>query len=396
MGLFTRKDKSVVTAQYQPPVMGDYYGTNFNGFFGTGFGGSILRSEAMSVPAMARARGLICGIIGTIPLELFDKKTGAKIETPPPWVDQLDYRQPRSVTISWLVDSLLFYPQAYLEVMSEYADGRPQNMAWVSNDRVSQQVNKTSTIVLSYLVDGYPRPTSGVSSIVTIQSIAGDGLLTNGVQILRGAIDVQNAATIAAQTPQATGHLKNSGADLSPDKVQGLKDTWRSNRKSGATSYLTSTIDFIPNSYSPKDMLYNEAIQYFATQISRLCNLAAFWLDADADASSNTYQNRVDVRQDLVDMSLRPFLASIEDRLSMDDICPRGQVVRFALDATFLKNDPMTRLTVIEKMLSLGLIDVPEAQKLEGLAESGNNTPRLVKSDNITQLPKAIGDGNNG
>ena len=392
MGLFGRKDKGTIEAQFSPPVMGDSYSANFNSYYGSGFTGGVIRSQAMSVPAMARARGLICGIIGTIPLEMYDKKTGAKIETPPPWVDQLDYRQPRSVTISWLVDSLLFYPQAYLEVVDEYSDGRPSDMAWVSNDRVTPVLKDKNTVVNYYRVDGNERPISGIGSLITIQSIAGDGLLTTGASVLRGALDVQNAAMIAAQTPMATGHLKNSGADLPPDRVQALKDTWRSNRKSGATSYLTSTIDFIPNSYSPAEMLYNDAIQYLAAQIARLCNLPGYWLDAEVMAST-TYQNRVDVRQDLVDMSLRPFLASIEDRLSMDDICPRGQVVRFALDETFLRNDPLTRLNVIEKMLTLGLIDLPEAQKMEGLAESGSDTKPLSV---VRELPKAIGEGSNG
>ena len=62
----------------------------------------------------------------------------------------------------------------------------------------------------------------------------------------------------------------------------------------------------------------------------------------------------------------------------MDDICPRGQVVRFAIDETFLRNDPLTRLSVIEKMLQLGLIDLPEAKEMEGLADSGSESAPLA------------------
>ena len=365
-----------INAQYAPPVMSQA-GSNPWNTWGQDLVGPISRAEAMSVPAMARARNLICGVIATIPMELFDKKTGEKLSNQLPWVDQPDYRQPRSITIASTVDSLLFHPVAYWEVIKEYSDGRPADMAWVSNDRVSAKLKERNTVVDFYTVDGNPRPMNGVSSLITFQSIAGDGVLTTGAQTLRSAIDVQKAAAIAAQTPQATGHLKNTGADLTPEKVAELKATWKSNRQANAVSYLTSTLDFIPNTFSPAEMLYTEAIQYFATQIARLCNLSGYLLDAEV-TKSMTYQNVIDERKNFVDFTLRPFIASIEDRLSMDDICPRGQMVRFAIDETFLKSDPITRLTVIEKMLTLGLIDLPEAKEMEGLANSGSESAPLA------------------
>ena len=78
----------------------------------------------------------------------------------------------------------------------------------------------------------------------------------------------------------------------------------------------------------------------------------------------------------------------------MDDICPRGQVVRFAVDETFLRNDPITRLTVIEKLLQLGLIDISEAKDMEGLADSGSDSPMLslVPNQMDTPDPQAMGD----
>ena len=366
-----------IDAQFAPPIMGENFGTNFNGFFGQDYASPILRNEAMQVPAMARARNLICGVIATIPMELFDAKTGSKLDIQPPWVNQPDYRQPRSSTIAWTVDSLLFHPVAYWEVVQEYSDGRPADMAWVSNDRVSVITKSNNTVVDYYLVDGIKRPWSGLTSLITFQSIAGDGILATGGQTLRSALDIQNAATVAAQTPQATGHLKNSGADIPEAAVEALKSRWKANRKANAVSYLTSTIDFVPNSFAPKDMMYNEAIQYLSTQIARLCNISGYLLDAEVFRST-TYQNVIDERKNFVDFTLRPFIASIEDRLSMDDICPRGQVVRFAIDETFLRNDPLTRLSVIEKMLQLGLIDLPEAKEMEGLADSGSESAPLA------------------
>ena len=38
------------------------------------------RNIAMSVPAVARARNIICGTIGSLPLEQYNRLTGAHIE----------------------------------------------------------------------------------------------------------------------------------------------------------------------------------------------------------------------------------------------------------------------------------------------------------------------------
>lgn len=380
-----------INAQYNPPVMGENYGTNFNGYFGTSYASSILRNEAMQVPAMMRARNLICGVIAAIPLELIDKKTGSKIDVVPPWVDQPDYRQPRSTTIAWTVDSLLFHPVAFWEVVTEYADGRPSDMAWVSNDRVSAVLRNYDTVVDYYLVDGNKRPFSGAGSIITFQSINGDGILATAAGTLRAALDTQNAAAVAAQSPMATGYIQNHGSDIPEATVDSLLARWKAKRKANATAFLTSTLEYKTIGFSPKDMAYVESIQFFATQIARACNLSAYWLDADI-TTSNTYQNRIDVRKDLVDLTLKSFISSIEDRLSMDDICPRGQMVRFAVDETFLRNDPITRLAVIEKMLQLQLIDLPEAKEMEGLADEGNDSLSLVEDAKVLELPNAMGD----
>jgi phage portal protein BeeE len=122
--------------------------------------------------------------------------------------------------------------------------------------------------------------------------------------------------------------------------------------------------------YSPKEMMYNEASQYLATEIARLMNVPAYYISADMN-NSMTYQNIIDGRKEFVAYSLQPFISAIENRLSMDDVTRRGNSVRFALDATFLRADTLKRLEAIEKMLTLGLIDVEQAQSMEQLSPNG-------------------------
>jgi hypothetical protein len=85
-----------------------------------------------------------------------------------------------------------------------------------------------------------------------------------------------------------------------------------------------------------------------------------------------TYQNILDSRKEFVAYSLQPYLCAVEDRLSMDDITPRGHVVKFALEESFLRADTVKRLEAIEKMLALGLIDVEQAKEMEQMTPNGN------------------------
>ena len=361
-----------ISAQYGPPVMDATYGVNYwNNGSTYGYNDvAIDLNSALQVPSVAKCRNLICGIVAGIPLELYKKSTGEELGSPV-WLEQPDYRQPRSVTISYTVQSLLFYQVAYWEVTDVYAlDGRPSRFAWVQNDRVTVKLNKYNTEVDYYMVNNERRPDNGVGSIVTFQSL-NPGVLVSGARTIRAALDIERAASVAAATPIPSGHIKNSGADLPEPVVQGLLASWKAARASRSTAYLTSTLDYIPTQFSPKDMMYTDAIQSASTQIARLMNVPAYMLSADANASM-THQNILDARKEFFAYTLAPFVCAIEDRLSMNDITANGNMVRFAVDETFLRVDATERLATIEKLLSLNLITLDQAKEMEDLSPMGD------------------------
>jgi HK97 family phage portal protein len=364
------KKTETVQAQYAPAIMDTAYGY---GSFTTGVGnfpGGLDRNFAMQVPAVSRCRNLIAGVVSYLPLKLYKKSNGEELGNPL-WLDQPDYRQPRSVTISMTVDSLLFYNLAYWRCTELYADDlRPSRFEWVANNRVTYTTNKFGTEVEEYFVDGVRAPMSGIGSLITFQGLTGGGVLQTAARTIQAALDLEKAAAISAATPMATGFIKNTGADMPEAQVQGLLAAWKSARQNRSTAYLTSTLSYEPVGFSPKDMMYNEAQQYLATQIARAMNVPAYYISADMN-NSMTYQNIIDGRKEFVAYSLQPFICAIEDRLSMDDITPRGHVVKFAIEESFLRADTMKRLEALEKMINLGLIDVEQAKEMEQMTPNG-------------------------
>lgn len=370
MGIFSRfttpapQKESNLLAQYAPQVMSENYNLYNYGVLG------IRREDAMSIASVARCRNLIAGTIASIPLELYRKSTGEELGSPV-WLEQPSKSQPRSVTIAWSVDSLIFYGVCYWVVTELYADdGRPARFEWVANTRVTFDLNLENEYITQYYVDGKTVPMTGLGSLITFQAFD-EGVLSRGKELIRAAVDLNKAASIAASTPMPSGIIRNSGADLDPKEIQGLLAAWKTARNNRSTAFLTSTLEYQPTSFSPKDMMYDEAKQFMSTEIARMMNVPAIYLSADMN-SSYTYTNVLDSRKDFLAYSLQPYISAIEDRLSMDDITAHGNQVKFAITDTFLRQDPLAELAVIEKLLSLGLITPEQAMEMTDQTPNGN------------------------
>ena len=66
---------------------------------------AVDRSSAMSVPAVARARNIICGTIGSLPLQQYNRITGAHIE-PLRVINQPDPRVAGFVVYNWIAEDI--------------------------------------------------------------------------------------------------------------------------------------------------------------------------------------------------------------------------------------------------------------------------------------------------
>lgn len=362
MGIFSRNKPAVVEAQLAPSIMGENLPTLYNAIIPR-----VSRHDAMTVPSVARARNLICGTIAAIPLEYYKTSTGEEIAAPR-WIKQLTKNQPSFVTLAWIVDSLLFYGVSYLLVTERYAeDGRPAAFEWIANVRVTFTTDTYGLHVTQYYIDANP---VDMNDIVTIQGFD-EGVLDRGSRTIQAAIDVERAAAQNSANPQPAGFLKNSGADLPAAEVSGLLAAWKRARQNNSTAYLTSTLDYSPVAFSPKDMMYNEAVQNLSTQIARLCNVPAYYLSSEMNQSM-TYSNVQDERKSFLANSLQPFISAIEGRLSMDDISTAGHEVRFDIDKNYLRTEPLVELQVIEKLLQLQLITTEQAMEMTDMTPNGN------------------------
>ena len=118
-------------------------------------------------------------------------------------------------------------------------------------------------------------------------------------------------------------------------------------------------------------MQYTDSVQSYSTQIARTMNVPAYYLSSDQNTTM-TYANVQDERKQFYALSIEPYVQAIQQRLSMDDISTAGHQVKFAVYDSFLKNDPLVELQVVEKLLSLGLVTTEQAMEMTDLTPNGS------------------------
>jgi hypothetical protein len=116
-----------------------------------------------------------------------------------------------------------------------------------------------------------------------------------------------------------------------------------------------------------------EARNAAATMIGRLTNLDPVWVGAGVPGSSLTYTNRQDLYRQLLDLSLQPVMRQITDRLSMEDVTPRGHTVKFDTD-TFLRADTATLTALISQLVPLGVLSAEQGAQLLDLPTPTEST----------------------
>jgi len=356
-----------VYAQLEPNVYGSTFGVaSLNVPFTW-----ITRDEAMTVPAVARARNIVAGTLASLPLELYNSRDEELAK--PRWMRQPDPNSAYGTMMAWTIDDIIFSGSAFWQIIEVYKeDGRPSAFRYINSTRVTPEYNDNSTMVESYRVDNTRVPNNGLGSLITFQALD-EGVLKRGAATIKTAIALEQAAKRSADEPVPNGVLKNTGMDLPEDQVMNLLARFKAARNTRATAYMTSNLEYQPMQFDNTQLQLVESRKAMQTMIAQMMNVPAYLLDAETGGSL-TYNNAEGQKRYLVDFSLRNIITVLENRLSMDDVTIQGQHVRFDLD-DFLRGNPTERAAFYRDVVPLGILTVDEAREMEDLSPAPRSTP---------------------
>lgn len=334
-------------------------------------GQALTRATAMQVPAVVKALKTFTAPISAFGLREYkdDEPIQAR-----PFLSCPCATLPYSGIMTRTVTDLLLFDRAYWRITGRAWDGFPNQIELMRVEDVSDSVEFNAGI------DENSAPPSDTfyhlgnrvptRDVIKFYGDGTGGWLKVGASSINTAAALEAAVLMYAQSPIAQVVLKNTGADLPADQVDALLEAWESARADRSTAYLNATIDAQSLGINPSEMQLTQARNAAAIQVARIANLDPIWTGAGVPGSSLTYSNRIDLYRQLLDTALTPVMRQISERLSMNDVTPRGHSVRF--DVTeFLRSNPTQLAELIEKLLPLGIIDAQEARLILDLPQLG-------------------------
>ncbi len=312
------------------------------------------RRMAMSMPPLAKARNLLCATGGRLPLRARDR-LGARDEA---LLAQPEPGRPAYVTWSWVIDALIWWGRAWLVVTDRYAEtGRPRSVRWVPEWDAT--TDSTGTLTEANGVPVSP------AEVIRIDGHH-EGVLHFAAHSIREAEAISRATLNAARNPVPSVELHQTGGDPIPaDEVDRLRKQWGRARQGehGGVAFTNQQIEARMHGQAAEQLLLG-ARNAIALDLARAVGVPAWLVDATVEGSSLTYSNVPSRSRELIDFGLMPYLASIEARLSMDDVTAHGVAVRFDTSA-LLRGDFRDRMDAYKAAQDSGIYTTDELRQME-------------------------------
>jgi HK97 family phage prohead protease len=330
----------------------------------------VSREMALQVPAVQRARTLICGSLGTLPIRVFgpDRREVAGVTYLAP---QPDPELAQSVTMARTYEDLLFEAESWWQVTKFGWHSFPVEAQHVEYGRVAVHSDQV-------YIDGRP---VDQSTLIRFDS-PNPPLLVHAARAIRTCLLLDQAAALYARDPQPLGYFSPAdGADsIDDDDVGELLDDWNDQRSKNAWAYLPASLKANTLGWNPEQLQLADQRQHAVLEIARAAGLEAE--DLGVSTTSRTYANREQRNQDRINFTLGAFTCAVQERLTMRDVLPRGYVTRIDY-AGFLRGDTLTRMQAYEIGERVGAYVPDEVRELE-------DKPPLTAAQQAARAPQPV------
>jgi hypothetical protein len=287
------------------------------------------REEALSIPAVYRARAILLALIPDKPLSAY---RGAERL---PYVDARWLQRTPGILGPWqrmarTVDDLIFYPYSLWLTKRGVrdGDGRRPILDAVHCPYGSWRINEADQIELANRDGGWDIADEDEVLLIPGPS---EGLLRYASRTLRGSADLERSWVDRARNPSPITELHlTDDTQLDDAEVAETRDGWVKARRArnGAVAVTPSNVEVIDHG-TADSALFIEGRNTSRMDIASFFNMPGAILDATTAQASLTYVTQEGTRTSLYDLTLPYWYRPIEARLSQDDVVPSGQSVRF-------------------------------------------------------------------
>lgn len=301
------------------------------------------REQAISIPAVSKARNLLVSTIAKFPLRAIrtnEDGSETDVTREHTWLYRTNGPVSPYERMAWTVDDLMFYGCSLWLLTRGTPAGEDRrrpilNAEWCpkSNWGIGEHNGQPAILVdgVAIAEDGYMLINSPF-----------EGLLTIGLRTLRGARDVEESWVGRARNPIPVIELKVTddwnGTD---EEVKAFVDAWAKKRTepNGAIGYTPPGIEIIVHGEAKAELMV-EGRNAVRTDVGSHVNVRASMLDGTAGVDSLTYTTSQGEKNAFYEFDLPFWTDPIAARMSLDDIVPRGTRVRFDMYEAFNQPTP--------------------------------------------------------
>jgi hypothetical protein len=276
------------------------------------------RTEAMSIPAIARARKLLCTTIGRLPLRVYRGAEQLPDLEQPTWTYRTDGQVPFQRMV-WTVDDLIFYG-ASLWHDPDATAGFPLRLERVPWHLWEWDGSRFID------ADGHPYP---AGTTVLIEG-PDEGILSFGGRTIRSAAALEATVASVAAHPFRLELHQTSGDQLTDaEKTRLVGAARQALADNEGILFTNQAVETKEHGAAGSGPLLVEGRNASAVDCARLVGIPAAMIDATSAGASLTYETTTGRNQEFWDYGVSAYAAPIAARLSMDDVVPRGQRTSF-------------------------------------------------------------------
>ncbi len=297
----------------------------------------LTRDLAMRVPAVSRARHLVCGTIANLPLRAL--RGAVEVPDQPYWAYGTDGQLGDITTadrkrlgliglqspwyrMMWTIDDLFFYGlSCWYATRLDPADGRPSRLVRIPYER--WDIDEDTGNVVD--PDGKALDPARVVLIPGAHS----GILDFGAGTIMTAGRLEHTAADVAAHPFRLELHQTTDATLSKaEKTELIVEARSALAANDGVLFTNKAVETKDHALDSGELLIagrNAA----ALDVARHASIPAAMLDATTSGASLEYSTLQGRNQQWIDYGLVIYMDPVEARLGMDDVSPSGQRIAF-------------------------------------------------------------------
>ncbi|KFD43148.1 hypothetical protein IU11_13990 [Cellulosimicrobium sp. MM] len=282
------------------------------------------KNQALGIPSVAAGRNLITGQISRTPLRAY-KAGGEQIETPL-WLTRTNGAISPQMRLALTLDDLIFTGWAFWFV-ERGADGQIVQASRCPREDWHFDSQGRVVVGSQVVADGIliPGPIPG-------------GILAVAQRTLRAALNVETIRDQRLRTPAAQTEIHvTDDSQLDSDEVAQVRDNYAAAlRDSNGSIVVTPAGIEIREHNNVESDYFVEVQNSVAVNIAQHMGIPSALIDAAVSTGSSanlTYANLNNQRSWFLDTTFNFWADPIVNRLSMDDVVPRGTYVAFDLSS---------------------------------------------------------------